>query len=86
MVPAPTRAATRTYVFPVVIEREEDRVWSVIIPDLSGCVTWGESREDALVNAAEAATLHVEGLRDHGDPIPEPSRAAPGQEVVLVRV
>lgn len=86
MIPAPTRAATATYVFPLILERDDASSWSVIFPDLPGCVTWGESREDALVNAAEAATLHLEGFRDHGDTIPEPSRAAPGQEVVLVRV
>ncbi|MFI5299055.1 MAG: type II toxin-antitoxin system HicB family antitoxin [Polyangiales bacterium] len=86
MIPSPTRTALQTYTFPLLVEQEEDAAWSVVFPDLPGCVTWGDSREDALVNAAEAATLHLEGLRAHGDPIPAPSHAAPGQEVVLVRV
>lgn len=84
--PAPTRISARTYAFPIELELEDDDTWSVVFPDLPGCVTWGDTREDALVNAAEAATLHLEGFREHGDSIPSPSQPLSQQEVVLVRV
>jgi len=86
MVATPSRTAARAYAFPSVIEHEEEHSWSVVFPDLPGCVTWGETHEDALVNAAEVATLHLRGLREKCSPIPKPSAALAGQEIVLVHV
>lgn len=81
-----THIGSRTFTFPVDITREEDGTWSVVFSDLPGCVTWGDTREEALANAHEAASLHLEGLHEHGDPIPEPSLAAKDQDVVFVKV
>jgi len=86
MMPSMTRVGSRTYAFPVDINHEDDGTWSVVFPDLSGCVTWGGTREEALANAYEAAKLHLEGLREYGDPIPEPSLALNNQDVVFVKV
>lgn len=86
MLPLRLRAGTRTLAYPVELTSEDDGTWSVVLPDLPGCVSWAETHDDALLNAAEAATLHLEGLRDHGDQIPEPSNPTYGQETVLVRV
>lgn len=78
-------ARQKTLAFPVDLVKEEDGSWSVTFPDLPGCVTLGETREDALANAAEAASLHLEGLREYGNKIPTPSDAS-GKPVVLVKV
>jgi len=86
MIPSLTRLGSRTYTFPVDLHHEDDDTWSVVFPDISGCVTWGSTREEALANAQEAAILHLEGLREHGDSIPMPSVATQNQEVVFVKV
>jgi predicted RNase H-like HicB family nuclease len=50
--------------------------FAVVFPDLPGCTSDGATVQEAAVMAAEALALHVEGMREEGEPIPEPS--APG--------
>lgn len=50
--------------------------FGVYIPDLPGCVSTGETREQAESNAREAIRLHLDGLREEGQPIPAPSSVA----------
>ncbi len=47
--------------------------WDVVFPDLPGCVSRGDSVEDALRNAAEALALHVEGMVSEGLDLPSSS-------------
>ena len=47
--------------------------WDVVFPDLPGCVSQGDSVEDALRNAAEALALHVEGMVAEGLDLPSSS-------------
>jgi predicted RNase H-like HicB family nuclease len=42
-------------------------------PDFPGCVTAGQSLEEVRRMAAEALELHIEGMLEGGEPIPEPS-------------
>jgi antitoxin HicB len=60
------------YHFSVVLEpdREEPDRYNVRVPALPGCLTYGESIEDALVNAREAITGYVESLLADGERIP----------------
>lgn len=37
---------------------------------LPGCVTYGESLEEAVVNVKEAIELYIESLRAHNEPVP----------------
>ena len=53
----------------VVIERGESS-WGAHIPDLPGCVAVGETREEVMELIKEAIDFHLEGLREHGEPIP----------------
>jgi predicted RNase H-like HicB family nuclease len=59
----------------VVIERGPAS-FGAYVPDLPGCVAVGASREEveALIN--EAIEFHIEGMREDGQPIPEPSSSA----------
>lgn len=59
-------AATYT----VVLMREEDGRYSVSVPALDGCFTWGRTVAHALQMAEEAIGLYLEALEDEGDPIP----------------
>jgi predicted RNase H-like HicB family nuclease len=47
--------------------------WSAYVPDLPGIVVAGGSLEETRALTAEAIAFHVEGLREDGDPIPEPT-------------
>ena len=62
--------------FTVVLEREEDGRYSVYVPDLPGCASWGETYEEALANIREAIRCHIEGLRADGLPVPQPRAQA----------
>lgn len=50
--------------------------WSVYVPDLPGCVSTGDTREEAEAGIREAVVLHLEGLRAEGLPVPAPSTVA----------
>jgi predicted RNase H-like HicB family nuclease len=56
----------------VVIERGE-KAWGAHVPDLPGCVAVGDTREEVVQLIREAIDLHIEGLREEGQPIPSPS-------------
>ena len=47
--------------------------FSAYVPDLPGCVATGATAEDAERLLREAMALHLEGMREDGTPIPEPS-------------
>lgn len=58
--------------FKVVLEwDEESGGYTVTVPALPGCVTEGDTLEEALRNAEEAITGYLEALKIQGRPIPE---------------
>ena len=56
----------------VVVYEQTPNNWSAYLPDLPGCIATGKSREDVHRLIREAVELHVESLRAHGEPLPEP--------------
>jgi predicted RNase H-like HicB family nuclease len=54
---------------PLAIHKDENSVYGVIVPDLPGCFSWGESIEDAIKNACAAIGVHVEAMRGQGMPV-----------------
>jgi predicted RNase H-like HicB family nuclease len=58
-----------------VIERRANNL-SAYVPDLPGCVTTGKTVEEIERNIGEAISLHLEGMREDGEPIPEPTTVA----------
>ncbi|WP_018131245.1 type II toxin-antitoxin system HicB family antitoxin [Effusibacillus pohliae] len=78
------------YIYPAIFDYAEDGI-SVEFPDLPGCLTCGDTDEEALHNAKEAMALHLYGMEQDGDPIPAPTpvsklRTEENQAVVLVEV
>lgn len=73
------------YHFTVVLEpdREEPERYNVRVPALPGCLTYGESVDDALVNAREAITGYVESLLADGQPIPAETNSTITTTVVV---
>lgn len=58
--------------FPAVIERADDG-FGVFFPDLPGCTSAGDTVNEAALNAEEALSLHLDGMREDGEAIPAPS-------------
>ena len=50
----------------------DDAGYGVSFPDFPGCVSVGDTVDDAVRQGGEALAFHVEGLRDDGEPIPAP--------------
>lgn len=78
------------YVFPAIFSIKPDGV-SVEFPDLPGCLTCGDSEDEALMMAKDALELHLFGLEEEGEPIPKPSsisslKLEPSQFVALIEV
>ena len=68
--------------FKVFLEPDEDGGYVVSCPSLPGCYSQGETIEDALANIREAIELCLEDMREHGEPIPDPSNVLIGSVVV----
>jgi antitoxin HicB len=58
--------------FEVVLTPEEEGGYSVSVPALPGCVSQGETREEALAMIREAIEVYLESLEAHGDVVPAP--------------
>jgi predicted RNase H-like HicB family nuclease len=50
--------------------------FSAYSPDLPGCVSTGQTREECEKNMHEAIEFHFNGLREDGEPIPRPGSSA----------
>ena len=55
----------------VIVYPGEDGFWVVECPSLPGCVSQGQSREEAIVNIREAIEGYVLALREDNLPVPE---------------
>jgi len=60
--------------YPIAIEIGTDtEAYGVIVPDLPGCFSAGDTMDEAIANAEEAAALWIDATLDAGEPIPSPS-------------
>ncbi len=57
--------------YTVVIERT-DNGYSAYLPDVPGCVAAGDSLQEVETMIRDALVFHLDSLREHGEPIPEP--------------
>lgn len=56
-----------------LIHKDAESDYGVSFPDFPGCVTAGSDMDEARAMAGEALAMHIEGLAEDGEPIPEPS-------------
>ena len=54
----------------ILLRREPEGGYTVTVPSLPGCVTYGEGVEEAIEMAKEAIELYLDSLREHGEEIP----------------
>jgi predicted RNase H-like HicB family nuclease len=62
--------------YTVILEKEPQSDWGAYVPDLPGCVAVGGTREEAERLIREGIEFHLEGLRENGKPLPEPTSIA----------
>ena len=62
--------------YTAILELADDGSWSGYFPDLPGCTSWGETREELVGNLPVAMSLWLEDAREDGDPIPRPRSQA----------
>jgi predicted RNase H-like HicB family nuclease len=58
--------------YAIVIEKADNN-YSAYVPDLPGCVATGATIEETEIQIREAIEFHLEGLRQDGRAIPQPS-------------
>ena len=61
--------------YAILIEKTNNG-YSAYAPDLPGCVAAADIRTEAEDLLREAIALHLESLREHGEPIPQPQTTA----------
>ena len=50
--------------------KEPEGGYTVTVPALPGCVTFGETVEESIAMAQEAIELYIESMRAHGEEVP----------------
>ena len=58
--------------FAIVIEKAEHN-YAAYVPDLPGCIATGETLEQTEQQIREAIQFHIQGLREDGQPVPQPT-------------
>lgn len=66
--------------YTVVYERTP-RNYSAYVPDLPGCVAAAKTKAETRRLIREAIRMHIEAMREDGEPIPEPGNATELVEV-----
>ncbi len=56
----------------ILLELDEDGMYSVECPSLPGCISQGKTRKEALENIQDAIKGYIESLKKHNEPIPPP--------------
>lgn len=65
--------------YTVVYQKEPEGGYTVIVPALAGCVTYGKDLEEAKKMAKEAIELYLESLKEHNEKIPKQTEVFYGQ-------
>ena len=55
----------------VILYTDEDGYWIAECPSLPGCVSQGDTEQEAIANIREAIDGYIESLVAHGDPVPD---------------
>ena len=79
-----------TYIFPAVFDYADDGI-SIEFPDLPGCLPCADTVEEAVKNAKEALMLHLYGMEQDNEEIPEATavneiKIEANQAIILVDV
>ena len=70
---------------PIVVHQDKGSDYGVTVPDLPGCFSAGSTIDEAMEMAREAIELHLEGLIDRGEIVPEPGTIEQYKDVAEFR-
>ena len=59
--------------YKILLHKAEEGGFTVSVPALPGCITEGDSLDEAIANAKEAIELYVEELKSRGEEVPDDS-------------
>jgi antitoxin HicB len=59
------------YTYKIHMHKEEEGGFTVTVPALPGCITYGENVDEAISMAKEAIGLYIEELQERGEAIPD---------------
>ncbi|HNW49434.1 MAG TPA: type II toxin-antitoxin system HicB family antitoxin [Prolixibacteraceae bacterium] len=57
----------KQFSYRILLNKEPEGGYTVTVPSLPGCITYGETIEDSIDMAKEAIELYIESLKAHGD-------------------
>ncbi len=60
----------------VIVIEKAGRNYGAHAPDLPGCVALGDTFDETVSNMRQAIEMHLEAMREDGDPIPPPTSVA----------
>ncbi len=60
-----------TLTYKILLHKEPEGSYTVTVPALPGCITYGGSVEEAIIMAREAITLYISDLKENGEYIPD---------------
>lgn len=63
-------AMENSYNFRILLRKEPEGGYTAFVPSLPGCVTCGDTIDEAIVMATEAVALYIESLIEHNEPVP----------------
>jgi predicted RNase H-like HicB family nuclease len=58
------------HTYRVLLNKEPEGGYTVNVPSLPGCITYGETIDESITMAKEAIALYLESLAEHGEDIP----------------
>lgn len=56
--------------YKIRLQKEQEGSYTVSVPSLPGCITYGNNIDEAIAMAKEAIELYIESLVEHGEEIP----------------
>lgn len=68
-----TLITDKMYTYKIHLHKETEGGFTVSVPALPGCITYGEDVDEAISMAREAIELYIQELRERGEAIPDDS-------------
>jgi len=59
------------YTYKIRLYKEPEGGFTVMVPSLPGCITYGENLDEAIAMGKEAIELYIEALQERGETIPD---------------
>ena len=72
--------------YSVIFQKEPEGGYTVLVPSLPGCVTYGKTLEEAKKMAKEAIELYLDSTEEHEESLPDEKETLYGQIQVNISV